>query len=220
MKKILLTILILITGVLNAQELEKVYETNLTKRQEYLNFINWSTINQVFIKNKEIVSKDETFENVLTTLTTFKDQGYIEYVAKLSIKADFKDNKYRISINDPIVYLTTLPSAETTASQASLKKIMDKLRMAIRISEQINQKSEWQYSDIVKLRDSKLNEISIAQKDIETSTDKKVIRKAKNLISRNNEDIIFLDELIKNTTEMINVLFEDISKSVNINDDF
>lgn len=220
MKKILLTILILITGVLNAQELEKVYETNLTKKQEYLNFINWSTINQVFIKNKEIVSKDETFENVLTTLTTFKDQGYIEYVAKLSIKADFKDNKYRISINDPIVYLTTLPSAETTASQASLKKIMDKLRMAIRISDQINQKAEWQYSDVVKLRDSKLNEISIAQKDIETSTDKKVIRKAKSLISYNNEDIIFLDELIKNTTDMINVIFEDISKSVNVNDDF
>lgn len=221
MKKILLSLLFALYSLGSyAQELEKTFETNLTKNQEYLNYLNWSSVNQVFVRNKEIVSKDENSGNVITSLTMFKIDNYNEYILKTSIRADFKNNKYKISVNDPVIRFNITKSATDSASSTTLVKLIDKLEIAIEIGKEINQMAEWQYKDLINLRDKRNKEISDAEILLKSSQDKKEIRKINSLIKRHNNQLTFLNDVIDQSNNMINILFEDINKNIAINNDW
>lgn len=220
MKRILLITSILFTSLLSAQSFEKVHETNVLKKQQYLNFINWSSKNQVFIRNKEVVTKDEESGTVITNLDAFSSKEYLEYRVKLTLKADFRDNKYRLSCSDPIIVISPENVDLQSLGVASLDKVIKRLEMVETIAKQINGMAEWQYNDVVKLRDSKQNRLNELNSNLATLSDKKEIRRTNNSIVSVKNQLDYLNEIIGNIDALVNILYEDIEKTVDVNDDF
>lgn len=220
MKRILLITSILFTSLLSAQSFEKVHKTNVLKKQQYLNFINWSSKNQVFIRNKEVVTKDEESGTVITNLDAFSSKEYLEYRVKLTLKADFRDNKYRLSCSDPIIVISPENVDLQSLGVASLDKVIKRLEMVETIAKQINGMAEWQYNDVVKLRDSKQNRLNELNSNLATLSDKKEIRRTNNSIVSVKNQLDYLNEIIGNIDALVNILYEDIEKTVDVNDDF
>lgn len=220
MKKYLFVLYVLFTSILNAQSFEKIQETNILKKQQYLNFLNWSSKNQVFIRNKEIVTKDEDSGTVITNLNAFSSKEYLEYRVTFTLKADFRDNKYRLSSSDPIIAISPENVDLQSLGVTSLNKVIKRLEMVETIAKQINGMAEWQYNDVAKLRDSKQIRLDELNSKLETLTDKKDIRQTNNSIISVKNQLDYLNEIIANVDALVNILYEDIEKTVNVNDDF
>lgn len=218
--KQVLPILFLLFGItINAQSFEKIFETKISQKQEFANFLSWSSQNQVFIKNKEILSKDSENGQILTSLSAFNSDAFLNYATSMTLKADLRENKYRLSTSDPVIVVS--PKDFSYGMSTSVAQIVLKdLESAKRISEKMKSVTEWQYSKLSELIPEFETELSAEKVKLTALTKKREIERQNSKIEEIEKDISKVKSIIKMTDDLIDELYKDINKVVNVNDDF
>ncbi len=217
--KHLLPFLFLLGVTINAQSFEKIFETKISQKQEFANFLSWSSQNQVFIKNKEILSKDSENGQILTSLSAFNSGAFLNFATSMTLKADLRENKYRLSTSDPVIVVS--PKDFSYGMSSSVAKIVLKdLESAKRISEKMKNVTEWQYSKLTELLPKLESDLTAEKSKLSGLTKKRDIERQNEKIEEIETDISKVKSIIKMTDDLIDELYKDIDKTVNVKDDF
>lgn len=168
MKKIFTLSLIAISSVVSAQNAsyDTIVNNNLAKKDNFINAVNWSSIKNKELNQKEIISKDQDLGFVNTNiLAKIYEEATVEYYYSNTIKIDSKDKKYKISIINPVIRVRMGNADLSALSIDILKKYKDYISSLLDLmKDQFDSKMEWSYDDMVKI--SKIQNLPIEQKQI------------------------------------------------------
>lgn len=199
---------------------EKIYENQLSKSSTYDNISTWVSQESIDFRNKEVGVKDDDKNQLIFSLNGYKKNEYTNSIIKVTVKAEIKDNKYRLSTSDPIIIIKPNDRDYTYMSKSTVKEAIGELEAIKRIGTELNGLLEWKYSDLINLKQNKTVLLSAKKAELQKAADKKSIRILNSDISDIEAEIKQLD-LVKNSTdEFIEKLYSDISLYGNKNRDF
>lgn len=185
MKKIFALSLIAISLVLSAQNVsyDTIVNNNITKKDNFINSVNWSSIKNKELNQKDIVSKDQDLGFVNTDiLAKIHEEATVEYYYTNTIKIDSKDKKYKISIINPVIRVRMGNADLSSLSIDILKKYRNYISTLLDLmKDNFNSKMEWSYDDMVKI--SKIQNLPIGQKEILKTMIDNAVNLDKKLIS-------------------------------------
>lgn len=166
-KTLFITFLILATSF-KAQKVSRdtVIVNTFSKKDNYVNSVNWSSFKNKELNQKEIVSKDQELGFVNTDiLIKLYDESSAEYYYSYTMRIDSKDQKYKISINNPVIRVRMSSMDLTELPVSTLKRYRNYLQVLINlITNQFDEKMEWNYDDMLKV--AYMPNIPQDQKDI------------------------------------------------------
>lgn len=231
---LMMTAIMLSLNSLFAQEqsttLEKIIENDLSKSEILVNAINWGTKNTVEVK-KDFEVKNEDAGTLILNMYSFlpKQENsltqYLNYSAKYSLKIDCRDNKFRATIQNPIISIKSKDVDMSDMSTKELFSLRDEFEDLIIISEEyFGEKTEWEFEKTISIANEKINLTEQLNKDIiQLSADKKnkrQVQKMEGAYKRNMRELNILNEIINRMNASIEWLYSDLEKSINVKDDF
>lgn len=169
MKKIFVIILLTIAvSYYNSQSItsDTIISNSKQKIENYNNAVNWASLRNKEVDKKEIISKDSDigFVNTEIVVKLFEDSS-VNYFYSLNFKIDAKDNKYKISLLNPVVRIRMAAVDFETLGTSTLRRYRSRLKSLEEIMvKYFESKMEWDANELYK--ESNVQDTTSEQKEI------------------------------------------------------